>query len=183
MPDFRDPAFLLEHIRHTLSFYEGRCLDPSGGFFHFFKDDGTVYDRAHAPPRQQHALRVQPRDRLPAFRRPEAQERCAHGLDFLHRPTRNRRAAMHGRSTGMKAARAVQDGTNHCYGLAFVLLAHAHALMAGVNEARHGPRATFALMETHFWEPAHGLYADEASAEWQLGPTAARTPTCTPAKR
>ena len=24
----------------------------------------------------------------------------------------------------------VQDGTNHCYGLAFVLLAHAHALMA-----------------------------------------------------
>ena len=45
MPDFRDPEFLLGHIRHTLSFYDGRCLDPTGGFFHFFKDDGTVYDR------------------------------------------------------------------------------------------------------------------------------------------
>ena len=45
MPDFRSPEFLLGHIRHTLAFYDGRCLDPSGGFFHFFKDDGTVYDR------------------------------------------------------------------------------------------------------------------------------------------
>ena len=44
-PDFRRPEFLLGHIRQTLSFYDGRCLDPSGGFFHFFKDDGTVYDR------------------------------------------------------------------------------------------------------------------------------------------
>ena len=43
--DFRSPAFLLGHIRHTLAFYDGRCIDPSGGFFHFFKDDGTVYDR------------------------------------------------------------------------------------------------------------------------------------------
>jgi len=45
LPNFRDPAFLLGHIRHTLSFYDGRCLDPSGGYFHFYKDDGTVYDR------------------------------------------------------------------------------------------------------------------------------------------
>lgn len=44
MPDFRTPDFLLGHIRHTLAFYDGRCLDPTGGFFHFFKDDGTVYD-------------------------------------------------------------------------------------------------------------------------------------------
>ena len=54
------------------------------------------------------------------------------------------------------------------YGLAFVLLAHAHALMAGVEEARAGLDATFALMERHFWEPANGLYADEATPEWQL---------------
>jgi len=45
MPDFRSPDFLLGHVRHTLSFYDGRCVDPSGGFFHFYKNDGTVYDR------------------------------------------------------------------------------------------------------------------------------------------
>ena len=39
--------------------------------------------------------------------------------------------------------------------------------MAGVEEARAGLETCFALMETRFWEPAHGLYADEASADWQ----------------
>jgi mannose/cellobiose epimerase-like protein (N-acyl-D-glucosamine 2-epimerase family) len=30
---------------------------------------------------------------------------------------------------------------------------------------------TFELMERRFWEPAHGLYADQASADWsQLDP-------------
>ena len=59
---------------------------------------------------------------------------------------------------------------HHCYGnLAFVLLAHAHALMAGVEEARNaGLDATFALMEQHFWEPANGPYADEATPDWRL---------------
>ena len=51
--------------------------------------------------------------------------------------------------------REVLDATNHCYGLAFVLLAHAHALIAGVPEAREGLDETFALMETRFWEPEH----------------------------
>jgi hypothetical protein len=47
-----------------------------------------------------------------------------------------------------------------------VLLAYAHALMAGVGEARAWIDETWDLMERRFWEPAHGLYADEASADW-----------------
>jgi mannose/cellobiose epimerase-like protein (N-acyl-D-glucosamine 2-epimerase family) len=43
--DFRSAEFLRRHILHTMSFYEGRAFDPTGGFYHFFKDDGTVYDR------------------------------------------------------------------------------------------------------------------------------------------
>jgi mannose/cellobiose epimerase-like protein (N-acyl-D-glucosamine 2-epimerase family) len=65
----------------------------------------------------------------------------------------------------------VVDGTNHCYGLAFVLLAYAHALQAGVSETREHLAETFDLMEHRFWSPPHGLYADEASADWaQLAP-------------
>jgi mannose/cellobiose epimerase-like protein (N-acyl-D-glucosamine 2-epimerase family) len=60
------------------------------------------------------------------------------------------------------------DGTNHAYGLAFVLLAHAHASMGGLTRARPGLEATFALLEKRFWEPAHGLYADEANGQWEL---------------
>ena len=43
-PDFRSRTFLVDHVRQTLAFYHPRCVDPDGGFFHFFRDDGTVYD-------------------------------------------------------------------------------------------------------------------------------------------
>ena len=43
-PDFRSRTFLVDHVRRTLAFYHPRCIDPDGGFFHFFRDDGTVYD-------------------------------------------------------------------------------------------------------------------------------------------
>ena len=169
LPDFRSPEFLLGHIRHTLSFYEDRCVDPTGGFFHFYKDDGTVYDS--------HTRHLVSSTRFifnhaMAWRRfggPANQERVRHGLRFLQ--------AAHAQPQGGYAWQLqwdgrqaqVQDGTHHCYGLAFVLLAHAHAVMAGVDEARAGLEATFALMERRFWEPAHGLYADEATPDWQVG--------------
>ena len=44
LPDFRSREFLLGHVRDTMAFYHPRCIDPAGGFFQFFKDDGTVYD-------------------------------------------------------------------------------------------------------------------------------------------
>ena len=83
-PDFRSPEFLLGHIRHTLSFYDGRCLDPTGGFFHFFKDDGSVYDR-----RTRHLVSSTRFvfNHAMAFRRfgnPEYQVATRHGLRFLH---------------------------------------------------------------------------------------------------
>ena len=44
-PDFYAPEFLRAHVLQTMAFYDGRCVDPAGGFFHFYKDDGRVYDR------------------------------------------------------------------------------------------------------------------------------------------
>src|SRR5262245_58645346 len=45
--DFRSVAFLRAHIAHTMAFYHPRAIDPQGGFFHYFRDDGSVYDAAH----------------------------------------------------------------------------------------------------------------------------------------
>src|SRR5690606_41387972 len=45
VPDFRSREFLLGHVRDTMAFYHPRCIDPDGGFFQFFRDDGEVYDR------------------------------------------------------------------------------------------------------------------------------------------
>ena len=61
----------------------------------------------------------------------------------------------------------ILDSTNHCYGLAFVLLAYAHATRAGLTEAAVYVSETFDLMEQRFWSGQHGLYADEASADWK----------------
>lgn len=172
LPDFHSRRALLEHVRHTLSFYDPRAFDPSGGFFHFFKDDGTVYDR-----RTRHlvssarfvflwgmAARHFPHE-------PQFLAHARHAIAFV-------RAAHCKPSTGGYAwqldwhdGRAtVTDDSNHCYGLAFVLLAFAHALAAGVAEARTGLDETFELMERRFWQPEHQLYADEATSDWQLSP-------------
>ncbi|WP_280815992.1 AGE family epimerase/isomerase [Variovorax sp. TBS-050B] len=170
MPDFRSPDFLTGHIRHTLDFYEPVSRDSSGGFFHFFKDDGTVYDR-----RTRHLVsstRFVFNHAMAARRFGDAKhlDHARHALAFVRQA--------HAQSAGGYAwqidwhdGRAqVQDGTQHCYGLAFVLLAHAHALMAGVDEARAGLDDTWQLMERRFWEPQHALYADEASPDWRVAP-------------
>ena len=167
-PDFRSPEFLLGHIRHTLSFYDGRALDARGGFFHFFKDDGRVYDS-----RTRHLVSSTRFvfNNAMAYRRfgeMRHQEGARHGLRFLQQAHLQPQGGYAWQLDWDGQRASVQDATNHCYGLAFVLLAHAHALMAGIGEARAGLAATFELMETHFWEPAHGLYADEASADWQV---------------
>lgn len=161
---------MTDHIRRTLAFYDPVCVDERrGGFFHFFLDDGTVYDRdtRHLVSSCRfvfnHAMAAR-------FFGDEAhRERARHGLRFLHN--------VHRRSDGgytwllrldAQGRPEVLDGTLHCYGHAFVLLAHAVALQAGIAEARAGLEACFAWMEQRFWLPDDQLYADEILADGRL---------------
>jgi mannose/cellobiose epimerase-like protein (N-acyl-D-glucosamine 2-epimerase family) len=174
-PDFRSAAFLREHILHTMSFYDGRCLDPSGGFFHFFKDDGTVYDRTtrHLVSSTRfvftHAMAAR---HFPAHPRAVAwQEAARHGLRFVREVHRDPASGHYAWLLRFEGGHAqVLDATRHCYGLAFVLLAHAHALMAGLDDARAGLEETVELMDHQFWEPQHTLYADEATPDGVISP-------------
>ena len=170
MPNFRSPDFLTDHVLHTLAFYEPVGRDSSGGFFHFFKDDGTVYDRRtrHLVSSTRfvfnHAMAYR------RFGRSEDLAAVGHGLAFVQH-AHAQPGGGHAWQIDWHDARAtVQDDTNHCYGLAFVLLAHAHALMAGIGDAREGLVRTWDLMEQRFWEPQHALYADEADARWHVKP-------------
>jgi len=169
MPDFRSPDFLLGHVRHTLSFYDGRCVDPSGGFFHFYKNDGTVYDRRtrHLVSSTRFVFTNAMAHRR--FGGIAYQQRVRHGLAFLQRAHAQPQGGYAWQLDWNEGRATVQDGTNHCYGLAFVLLAHAHALMADVREAAAGLEATWQLMEQRFWESPNGLYADEATPDWTVG--------------
>ena len=169
LPDFRSPDFLRAHIRHTMGFYWPRAIDPTGGLFHFLRDDGSVYDRHSrhlvSTTRYVYTLAMNARSHSGEA---TAHQALKHAFDFLqvHRnPASGGYAWLIDWRDGQKK---VLDDTNHAYGLAFVLLAHAHATMGGLAEARPGIAETFDLLEKRFWEPAHGLYADEADAQWAL---------------
>jgi mannose/cellobiose epimerase-like protein (N-acyl-D-glucosamine 2-epimerase family) len=167
LPDFHSRSTLLQHIRHTRQFYDPRCVDPSGGFYHFYKDDGAIYDARtrHLVSSTRFVFNFSMAWRQ--FQEPADRERVLHGLRFLRDAHRNPETGGYAWTLDWNdGQKKVTDDTNHCYGLAFVLLAYAHAVMAGVDEARAWLDETYDLMERRFWEPAHGLYADEASGDW-----------------
>ncbi|MDI4632401.1 AGE family epimerase/isomerase [Pelomonas sp. V22] len=167
-PDFRDPGTLDAHIRHTMDFYRPRSVDASGGFFHFYMNDGTVYDATtrHLVSSTRFVFNCAMAVRR--FCRADDRAALMHGLTFLREAHRSPATGGYCWQLRWEGGRAeVLDGTNHAYGLAFVMLAYAHALMAGVAGAKAWMDETWELMETRFWEPSAGLYADEASADWQ----------------
>ncbi len=166
-PDFRSKAMLEKHILHTMHFYHPRAFDPSGGFYHFFLDDGTVYDHAtrHLVSSTRFIFNYAMAYRH--FGGDDYQAALRHGVAFLRDVHRDPATGGYAWQLSWKdGVKTVEDGANHCYGLAFVLLAYAHALQAGVTEARAYLDETFELMEQRFWLPEHGLYADVASADW-----------------
>lgn len=169
LPMFRTKEFLLSHVASTMQFYHPRCIDPAGGFFHFFRDDGSVYDAntRHLVSSTRFIFNYAMGYRH--FKRSDYRDALVHGLRFL-------RDVHFEPETGgytwmlrwQDEKKLVLDDDNHCYGLAFVLLAYSQALAAGIEEARAFIGETFELMEKRFWEPAHGLYADQASAGWSV---------------
>ncbi|HEY4080350.1 MAG TPA: AGE family epimerase/isomerase [Burkholderiaceae bacterium] len=168
LPDMRQADALLAHMRHTLAFYAPRVRDETGGCFQFFKDDGTVYDRRsrHLVSSTRfvfnHALAWR------WFGAPV--DDVAHALSFVRDVHVQPQGGYAWLLDWHESRATVLDGANHCYGLAFVLLAHAHAAEAGVPGAHEGIAATFELMERRFWQAEFELYADEATSDWTVGP-------------
>ncbi|MGN4192382.1 AGE family epimerase/isomerase [Burkholderia gladioli] len=168
--NFRDADFLLSHVRHTLHFYAPTVYDPTGGFFHFFRDDGSIYERdtRHLVSSCRFVFNYAMAYRQ--FGDARHLDYVRHGLRFLREAHWDPVLEGYDWELEWRDGRklATRDGTRHCYGLAFVLLAGAHAAMAGVEEGRELVEHTFALMEKHFWDAEGGLYKDDATADWQV---------------
>lgn len=181
-PSFRDPAFLRSQLRRDIAFFDPRTFDPTGGFFHYLNDDGSIYDRhsRHLVNSARMVFCYTLAWRLDGVER--YRESARHGLAFL--------SDKHQQATGGYAW-VLYDGTptdrtQHCYGLAFVLLAQAHALRSSIaitdtatpsntppaelerTAARAALERTFNYMEHLFWSETDGLYADEASPDGEL---------------
>ena len=169
-PEFRSPEFLRAHIARTMAFYHPRCIDPQGGFFHYFKDDGTVYDASHrhlvSSTRFVFNYAMASREfGADAALRADYLDAVRHGLVYLREKHRN--PATGGYAWTLRDGR-VEDETYHCYGVAFVLLAYSTALKAGIEEARAWMDETWQLLEHRYWEAQYGLYRDEADANWNF---------------
>jgi mannose/cellobiose epimerase-like protein (N-acyl-D-glucosamine 2-epimerase family) len=167
LPDFRSETFLREHIARTMAFYHPRAIDPAGGFFHYFKDDGTIYDRRHR--HLVSSTRFVFNYALAAieFEDSDYLEAARHGLRYLRDVHRD--SATGGYAWTLLDGQP-EDRTNHAYGVAFVLLACASALRAGLVEAELWMDETWALLEKRYWDAAAGLYRDEADARWNFSP-------------
>ena len=160
--NFQSRRFLEQHIAKTLQFYEPRAVDPAGGFFHYFLDDGTVYNATHrhlvsatrfvfnGAMARRHTGRAAVADwarhglaHLEAFRLPSG----------LYAWTVN-----HGQ---------IEDATVMAYGQAFVLLAKAHAFSVGCA-TREDVADAFDRMNDAFFRSADRAYADEITPEGTL---------------
>jgi len=169
-PDFHSQPFLREHIARTMAFYHPRAIDPAGGFFHYFRDDGTVYDRSHR--HLVSSTRFVFNYAMAAIE--FGRDAALHGeyLDAARHGLRYLREAHRDPSTGGYAWTLLDgrpdDRTNHAYGVAFVLLAYASARKAGIAEAAAWMDETWALLEQRYWDAEVGLYRDEADAHWHF---------------
>lgn len=166
-PDFRSPEFLRAHIAQTMAFYHPHALDPDGGFFHYFRDDGTVYDARHRHLVSSTRFVFNYAMAAREFGDPAYLDAARHGLRYLREVHRD--AATGGYAWTIRNG-VPEDRTNHCYGAAFVLLAYAVALAAGIEEAGPWLAETWELLETHYWDADFGLYRDEATPDWAFSP-------------
>ena len=174
---FRSDSFLRSHISSILAFYLPRCVDPTGGFYHCYTDDGRVYDRhtRHIVSSTRFvivflwAAKLFPDDDrlLPLAR---------HGLAFLQQRHRVAHTAGYRWQMTVGDEQAEGDGRkaeeelspNYSYAMAFVLLAYATAIQSGLSEYRHDMEETCRVWDRYMWEEQPGLYADEASADWSV---------------
>ena len=163
--DLWSRSFLQDQIENIVQFYYPECIDEKlGGYINQFRDDGSIFDD-----QTKHLVgtcRFVYIFSIAAIltEKSEYKEAARHGVQFLLNHHRQSKGGYAWILEGLK----VNDATNHCYGHAFVLLAFATSLKAGIQESAEPLVETFNLMERHFWRQADRLYVDEISSDWSI---------------
>lgn len=166
MTIYRTRDGLRHAIRDVLNFYYPACIDTAvGGYVAQLDErDGHVYDARTkhlvATARGVHNFSLGVRFEGPDWCRQAAE----HGLQFLSTVHWD---DDHEGYHWLLEGRTPTDRTRYCYGHAFVLLAAARAHQAGITGARAELERAFDVLEGRFYEPDHGLYADQADPGWE----------------
>ena len=156
-PDFASADFLRAHVEDILAFYEPNVLDPAGGFFQHFLDDGSVYDHETRHLVSSTRFVFNYANAFLQTGRDHYRDWAAHGLTYLE----THHLTDQGHYLWQRRGDIVEDGRAMAYGHAFVILAAAWAMRVDIADARGVLDRCWHFMETHFYEPEHGAYADE----------------------
>jgi mannose/cellobiose epimerase-like protein (N-acyl-D-glucosamine 2-epimerase family) len=162
-PNYHSKAFLTDQVRQIVDFYYPACIDNDlGGYINQFRDDGSIFDAKtkHLVGTCRFIYVFSTAANM--LDKPEYLEAARHGVKFLLEHHRQPTGGYAWILDGLDIA----DATNHCYGHAFVLLAFATALKAGITEAARPLAETFDLMEEKFWRVEDELYVDEISPDF-----------------
>jgi len=165
LPDFHNVDVLRDHVAKTMAFYKPNEVDAAGGFFQYFKDDGSVYDRSHRHLVSSTRFVFNHAMAYLEFKKPEDKDLALHGLKYLREVHLNPET---GGYAWTIADGKRDDQMNHCYGLAFMLLAYSCGVKVGIVEARGWMEEIWNLLEKRYWEPGPGLYRDEADKDWNF---------------
>lgn len=167
MPNFRSTDFLREHISSILSFYYPQCLDNKhGGYFQQFDNQGNVC--TYNSPRHlvsSSRLTVNFAVAAKLFNNDDYLKTALHGVNYLKSHHFNEKTGgyawlVENIQTNDRNDKNVIDADNHCYGIAFVLMAYARTYQAGADEIYDFIEETYDLMEKHFWREQDQLYVD-----------------------
>lgn len=156
-PDFASADFLNQHVKSILAFYEPNVRASDGGFHQCFLDDGSVYDSTtrHLVSSTRFVFNYATAYRL--YGTEHYRDWANEGLSYLTR--------MHRQVTGHYAwvleHDSVSDNRAMAYGHAFVMLAAASCVQAGITSAASIIDEVWDFLETHFWEEDASAYADE----------------------
>ncbi|MDA3951714.1 MAG: AGE family epimerase/isomerase [Spirochaeta sp.] len=166
-PEFDSTIFLRDQISAVVDFYRPAAVDPDGGFYHCFRDDGSVCDTIGrhlvSSTRFVYLFATAARILGDTSLVPLVQ----HGLEYLY--SGHYREATGGFLWEIEMAR--EDGSRStddsivAYGMAFVILAGSAAVKAGIETGHELIRLAWRVLEEDFWEPKYGLYADRRSGD------------------
>ena len=137
------------HMSSCLEFYhQNGCMDPEGGFYHYYYDNGIRYQLAHRHLVSSTRFIFVNAMGWMEFRDPRFLHAVQHGLEYL----RSRHLQDHSGGYVWTIKDGIpEDTTNHCYGIAFCLLAYSTALSCQIHEAKSYLEGIWDLLERfHF---------------------------------
>ena len=163
--NFRSEKFLIDNMSRSMDFFNpDRCIDKSGGgFYHFYGDDGTVYDKTTKVLATEARFIFTYATAYKYIPNKKYITAIEHSIKFLRGPLRNKK---NGGYHWIIENGAPTESIIRTYAISFVLLAYSKAYSIGVKECKEYIKETYDLMEKNLFEAKYGLYAEETDENW-----------------